>query len=419
MTTRVLLALLLAAAIAGATGAVAQPTVTPDNVTSVPGTCTAYQGFLASTGATEPGGRTHPGSCQFTTFLPTVSGRPWSQYLAEVTAWGNALPHLTYVHSSDPNWQWEPARGPSRPLPTTGARRPYAIRGDVGNVLPGGRVCAQVVGFGPSFSATIQSSRLSWTPTAGAACSTEWNRVDPHAALAGRAATEANNLVQKTVAQLNADLQNRRFCGADRTTVERDIAAAIETLLERASRGAIGRWEAERPSFDGPGTGASNVCAIQCGLCASGWAGRIQCKKSITGPGGYHHDETQTWAVGGAAQASGGSTNFPVAWTAVGSGGAPGKSWAINASQATNLTVTVLTGGVSSFDRSTAAIDILSGIVGTPISFTLYEIDFPAFTTTSSTATGTWSRPTVGGDSPQQPGGSTGTLSCSWALDRQ
>ena len=40
----------------------------------------------------------------------------------------------------------------------------------------------------------------------------------------------------------------------------------------------------------------------------------------------------------------------------------------------------------------------------------------PAVWETLTTVTGTFSRPTVGGDSPQQPGGSSGTLSCDWSL---
>jgi hypothetical protein len=46
-------------------------------------------------------------------------------------------------------------------------------------------------------------------------------------------------------------------------------------------------------------------------------------------------------------------------------------------------------------------------------------MDFPSIVAPSATATtvtGTSSRPTVGGDSPQQPGGSVGTLSCTWSL---
>jgi hypothetical protein len=49
-------------------------------------------------------------------------------------------------------------------------------------------------------------------------------------------------------------------------------------------------------------------------------------------------------------------------------------------------------------------------------------MDFPAITTdtpTSTLVTGTWSRPTVGGDSPQQPGAASGTLTCTWTLRLQ
>ena len=97
-----------------------------------------------------------------------------------------------------------------------------------------------------------------------------------------------------------------------------------------------------------------------------------------------------------------------------------GTSWTINSTATTDLTVTIVAStGIPTFDRTTTPILIRGGIVGTPISFDLYEIEFPTIVAGSATATavsGTLSRPTVGGDSPQQPGGSTGTLSCTWSL---
>jgi hypothetical protein len=75
--------------------------------------------------------------------------------------------------------------------------------------------------------------------------------------------------------------------------------------------------------------------------------------------------------------------------------------------------------GIPIFDRTTGGLIVRGGIVGAPTSFDLYEMEFPTIVAGSANATsvsGTWSRPTVGGDSPQQPGGSTGTLSCAWSL---
>jgi hypothetical protein len=173
------------------------------------------------------------------------------------------------------------------------------------------------------------------------------------------------------------------------------------------------------PAFVGP---SSNEIVLTVGAppAAPGWSGPITCRISITGPSGYHHDETQTWIVGGRGVPSGPRTVYPVQWSAQGSGGGTGKSWTINSTATTDLTVTIVAStGVPIFDRTTTPIIIRDGIVGTPISFDLYEIDFPTIVASSATATtvsGTWSRPTSGGDSPQQPGGSTGTLSCAWSL---
>jgi hypothetical protein len=86
----------------------------------------------------------------------------------------------------------------------------------------------------------------------------------------------------------------------------------------------------------------------------------------------------------------------------------------------TDLTVTtVASTGLPTFDRTTTPIFIQGGIVGTPIWFDLCAIDFPPFAAPSAAATsvvGTWSRPTAVGDSPQQPGGSSGTLTCNLSL---
>jgi len=242
-----------------ASTAAAQVTVLPDHPTSVTGSCADYQSFLAATGATEPGGATHPGACQFTTFLPTFAGTPWEKYLAEVRAWRKEAGRLHYGNPGDPSW------------PVAGSlRRPYTISGDTGLTGgPGGpaEMCANLAVV-PKFSATIQSSRLDWTGvlTSVPACSREWNRVNPAIALAGRARTTANDIVQTTATSLNGSLAGR-FCGLDRAAVESKIAAAVEAQVHGAAQASIARWDAQRVSFDGPGTGASNVCTIRCGEC--------------------------------------------------------------------------------------------------------------------------------------------------------
>jgi hypothetical protein len=152
-----------------------------------------------------------------------------------------------------------------------------------------------------------------------------------------------------------------------------------------------------------------------------GWSGPIVCHAVISGPSGYHHHETQTWVVGGPGQTVGPArTNYPVQWSAQGSGGVAGTSWTINSTATTDLSATtVASTGIPIFDRATTPILIREGIVGTPTSFDLDEIDFATIVASSATATtvsGTWGSPTDGGDSPLQPGDSTGTLSCTWSL---
>ena len=171
------------------------------------------------------------------------------------------------------------------------------------------------------------------------------------------------------------------------------------------------------PTFLGP---ASNEILLSVGG-VPGWGGQIECRIAITGPSGYRHDETQTWFVGPPAQViSNARTDYHVVWSAQGSGGGVGTSWTIGSTATTDLSVTrVASTGIPIFDRTTTPILIRQGIVGAPASFDLHEIDFQTIVAPSGNATsvtGTWSRPTVGGDSPQQPGGSVGTLSCTWSL---
>lgn len=171
----------------------------------------------------------------------------------------------------------------------------------------------------------------------------------------------------------------------------------------------------QAPTFTGP---ASNELVLT--ISPPGWSGQIVCVVDITGPNSYFHHETQTWTVTGPGQTSGGRTTLPTVWASQGSGGGIGKSWTINVSVPTTLTETVIAStGLPTFNRTTSLIVVPNGMVGTPVSFPEYEQDFPPFSASSPTATvvtGTWSRPTVGGDSPQQPGGSVGTLSCTWTL---
>ena len=216
--------------------------ILPDQVTTVPGACTAYQTFLGATGATEPNGMTHPGACQYTAFMPTFGGKPWADYLADVTAWKNALFYVRYdTRSNDPNWPYvvaPPSRFPP-PAPVAAAR-PYTIRGyDVSGFLRR-RFCAEIVDFGSLFSATVQSSRLNWNHGSPPAtpCAREWNRVNPALTLSGRAAATADQVVQQEVARLTARLKGRTFCGTNQRQAETELATEIEWLTETEALGA-------------------------------------------------------------------------------------------------------------------------------------------------------------------------------------
>jgi hypothetical protein len=171
----------------------------------------------------------------------------------------------------------------------------------------------------------------------------------------------------------------------------------------------------------GPGP-VSNEVALTVGATAA-WSGEIECRLAIAG-NGYAHNETQRWLIGLPAQVvSGARTSYRALWSAQGSGGGASSSWTINSTATTDFSATVVAStGVTNFDRTTTPILIRNGIVASPSPFDLYEIEFPTIVGSApgaTTASGTWSRPTVGGDSPQQPGGATGTLTCTWSLRYQ
>jgi hypothetical protein len=164
---------------------------------------------------------------------------------------------------------------------------------------------------------------------------------------------------------------------------------------------------------------SSNEILLTVGAAATGWGGQIVCNLAISGPSGYRHNETQTWTISGPGVVfATNRTSYPIQWSALGSGGGALGSWTIDRTATTDLTLT-LVAGVPTFDRTTEAILIRGGLQGTPTSYDLFEMKFPPIVANSASATsisGTWSRPNAGGDAPVQPGGSTGTLSCTWSL---
>lgn len=171
----------------------------------------------------------------------------------------------------------------------------------------------------------------------------------------------------------------------------------------------------------GPGP-ASNEVALTVGATPS-WSGVIQCQSQISG-NGYNHHDTQRWVIGLPATVSGPRTTYTALWSATGSGGNAVRTWTINQSQTIDFSATVIASNqLTGFDRTSTGLVIPNGMVATPgPNFTHYEMDFPPFftaTPSSTLVTGTYSRPTVGGDSPQQPGDASGTLTCTWTLRLQ
>ena len=158
---------------------------------------------------------------------------------------------------------------------------------------------------------------------------------------------------------------------------------------------------------------------------ASGWAGTISCHKYILpgAPYGYHHDEIQTWHVGGTPSQLTGQTLIPYSWTANGSGGEsgpPGQSWTVNVTGAGQIAETTDSQGNPNFQRFSSQIAVHNGMMGTPTSYTEYEYQFLPFAGSKNTmpVQGSQSYPGPNCDLPVMPGGAICHVDCSWNLSQ-
>jgi hypothetical protein len=409
----------------------------PDQVTTVSGACTDYQTRL-TTGVTLPNGTAHPGAhpgaCQFTDFVPwfydnvSQDHKAWRDYLAEVRAWNATLQNVQYKFSSDPRWPYRIVPKGQKPWGSYTTSRPYTITGDVTPswLRPN---CLTVVDFDQQLSAKIQSFRLSWDPMGGFvgkdACAKEWQRVDPSLSKQGMTMATANQIVQGERDQLKVFFANRRFCGADRKEAEARLAAAVEFWTARTATTLLAQWDSMRPTFDGPGTGAANTCAIHCNQCDfPGWAGNIHCAKTLTngiyhmgGPSCVSHtglpDETQDWYVGGVPTIAGGMTIYPSDWTATGSWCNGG--FTVDKVLPINIVVSYSAGAPTFASQQ---YDDQRGYVDAPsVDFNLYTI-YPNIQGTVNAMSVSGTLPPTAftpGDAPTVPG-LMGTVTCTWHL---
>jgi hypothetical protein len=261
----------------------------PDTLNPIPGTCDAYNGAIA-TGAQNPGGPLHHGACRYGDLSLLINGRPAATFWQAVQA-GSVPP-------------------PFQPAVTTSLFN----------------TCVTALGLSLHLSANVQTAMLNWTnapvPPAKPFCAAEWAQHNP-------ASLVANNVVQATT----ANFLNKAAAELD-LTLARSVpprvcfqgfanAAGIHhAMLQIAGQYAVlfanpimlinKRWS---------GVAATSTCAMQCGLCASGWVGKITEQKALTANGQTYYNETQTWYIGGQApNQPANDITIPAQWTAQGSG---------------------------------------------------------------------------------------------------
>jgi hypothetical protein len=400
-------------------------TALPDNVAQVPGACTDYQNALAATGAIQPNGTTHPGACQFTDFVTLFHNEEWQRYLADVKAWGIALKNLQYLSGTNPAWPYRIAgKGPPRAI-----ARPYTING----YATARQACVKVVNFDEELSAQIKSSRLEWDHPAWpanspSACANEWARVDPAITKQGLAMAAANQIVQGARNQLKSAFSQHAFCASDQQGAEEKLAMAVIYRVQQMAALQSGQWQSMRPTFDGPGAGMADTCAIHCELCAtgSGWAGHIQCTKTLASAGTDCNQnlpdlvETQDWYVHGPPQAVPTGSDYPATFTATGSW-CNGK-YRINDTSSVEWALTTTTNDIS-FGRDTntstqVKVNYASspGAILSSFEEYLFSGISGAVNATELNSGNSW--PLIAGDGPTIYA-HTGTVNCTWDLIKQ
>jgi phosphodiesterase/alkaline phosphatase D-like protein len=195
-------------------------------------------------------------------------------------------------------------------------------------------------------------------------------------------------------------------------------AGVVSVHLTGLTAGTKYYYQVQATNSAGTTSGAINSFTST----ATGWAGQVQCKKTVTGPS-YSNNETQTWTVvPGITQAPTGQTFYPTQWKSTGSGASASQTWVINASGTGTLTVFANSAGIN-FGRFNSEIVVNNGIQATPPpSYADYEYQWLSFGNSDANVThvqgsSTLTSPTC--DSPVEPGGSSCTVACSWDFNKQ
>jgi hypothetical protein len=347
--------------------------------------CSTYQNALITTGVPRASGVSTPGRCRAMDFVPLFNGVP--------------LPG---------NWQSSSYQYHETRLP-----------------IQRGKVCIEASDLLVTMSAQLQDSVMSWFASPSApACTTEDNRVAAGEDLTFNLLTISANGI---VGQFRNALNNEPLlttCQSNLRIAETAMKQMIWDRLHGIAQDEQAAWTTSEQALNDPGTGAADRCTAHCGLCASGWAGTMVCKKTATGPGDYHHNETQTWFVGGTTtQAATGAPIYPTEWTATGSGGVSNGllhplNWTVNATGAGTLELDSNPQGIS-FQRTNSEITVNNG---TTLGDAISEFQFDAFPSPAAPvgATSVIGSKTYSGQRCDTPrGGAVCTVVCDWNMQKQ
>lgn len=346
--------------------------------------CTTYQNALTSTGITRAGGASAPGRCRAMDFQPLFNGVP--------------LPA---------NWQ----------------SSSYKYRE---TLLPGKRVCIEASGLKVTMSALMHSSVLGWFVNSSTpACGSEGNRIANAADSAfGLLTLSANGIVSQFGNVLHND-PPLKTCQRNRKAAELTLQQLIWERLHVIAQDEQAAWTTSEQAINDPGIGAADRCTAHCGLCDPGWAGTIQCTKTVTDTGPYHyqHSETQTWFVGGTPTQVGAlRTVYPTAWTMTATGRKDGNpSWTGNATGAGTLAVSSDAQGMH-FGLTNSPIEVFNAFV--PQMWAANEWQFaeiiqPIDSNNQVNGSNTDTMHAHSCGAPIAPGTAVCTVVCTWNMQKQ
>lgn len=173
------------------------------------------------------------------------------------------------------------------------------------------------------------------------------------------------------------------------------------------------------------------------------WSGSAQCRIDVHGPG-YEHHETHIWTLNGTPSRQGAMRIYPGTWNVNGQGSVQKTQgaqtlkaqWVTNASRSDAPIAVFLrasdhklvikswhaqlrvAGGVTGSQQQS-----INGVAQRPgvLSLEAFEWAFPGVEDagSSTTISGSSTKPTTGSVGPMQPGGSQGTAVCTWQYQRK